>query len=690
MPVPTTEQSLLPEVHAFVGRAEELARLQEAAAAGAIAYVHGAEGIGKSALLRVHAHHCAAQGAATVWADAGEAGGSAPALEEALAREVAALGPDAEGRDPWERLRHLARARAVLVCLDGYDALDAEGERHVRERIRRHTGAGVAFALAGRRSPSGLWAQDPRWRLALREVPLRGLVRAEARALLHRLGLRLDPRLGDDLCACCAGTPGLLVLAAHALRDHYPAVAGGAAPFPAAERDGLTAFCLEQTLHPGSRRRRWRAGAGEPDSADTLLAAAAVLPTPLREFLPVALPARSWQEALAATRDAPLWQRADAGGPGPALDEGVRRRIAAVVDRHRPWAARLWRRRALEHLLALVESRPAATAGIWRMAAPAVAGLAQPGAGAGDQADPCPPPRPAAAGGAPRPQPRAQAGLGPREPAVVVMGVGPGGRGVVARRQTAVSHRCAACIPVPGERGAAGYLGAAAVRACVLALGATVGDAWHVCSEGLPEDVGGAGEPIDAALPCALLAQTSEAFAGVRRLAWVTDPADELPARLGFSPCPTPVPAGARAADALLVHALDPERLDVAAWLRGALAPTVLLDGLASAEERIRATKEALEAFHDPVALARTRAATFAAQAFNLRTVTALRVWLTDMMAVADPHAGLLSGHEVLTRYYIRRAGPHTAIATALSVSRATYYRCFRLALAALAAALFA
>ena len=128
----------------------------------------------------------------------------------------------------------------------------------------------------------------------------------------------------------------------------------------------------------------------------------------------------------------------------------------------------------------------------------------------------------------------------------------------------------------------------------------------------------------------------------------------------------------------------------MAAWLEETLRPAPIPEGLQTAAEQVRAAKEALEAFHDPGTLARTRAAGFAAQAFSLRSATALRAWLTDMMVVADLSAGLLSGREVLTRYYVDRAGPHAALAATLSVSRATYYRCFRQALSALAAALFA
>lgn len=686
MPLPTATRPLRHETDTFVGREEALADLQEAAATGAVAYVHGPAGIGKSALLRIHAQHCAAQGLTLVWLDLVARAHDGLGLEAALAAELSPqLPPQAlAASDPWEGLREAAARTPLLVCVDDYGALDPAWERALRERIRRHHAGSLGFALAGRPAPARLWAQDASWRLALRDIPLRGLDREEAHTLLERLGLRLAPHLRDELFACSAGTPGLLALAAHALRDHYGGAAMGQGAFPALERDGLAAFCIEQMLHPGSRRWRWRAGVGEAESYDTLLAAAAVLPSPLREFLPVVALAGARELHHTLIQDSPLWQRADEGRGGPMLDPGVRQRVVTVLDRRRPWAARYWRRQALKHLLALAQGRPCASAGLWRMAVPVVAAY-------GRDLKPAPVQKGGARGEARGPTPQVSppptfGTLGPagETPADLVFGIAPCRRGVVARRQGTTGPPCAGCLGVPGEAAVANVLGSAAVRACALALGAGDGDGWQLCTAGLRADPSGTSDAADASLPCTLLGRSADSFSAVRQFAWATDAADDLPRRLGFT-----ARVGPRGSGGARVYLLDPHRLDAVGWLQRALRPTPFPEGLCDVEARVRAAKEALDALHDSVALARTTAAAFAAQAFNLQSATGLRVWLTDMVALTDERVGVLSGRVILQRYYIERQGPHAAVARDLAVSTATYYRSLRLALDRFAAVLF-
>ena len=687
MPLPTATRPLCQETDTFVGRDEALAELQEAAATGAVAYVHGPEGIGKSALLRMHAQHCAAQGMTVVWADLAARAHNGEGLEAALAAELALHlpPPTLAASDPWECLREAAARTPLLVCVDDYGMLDPAWQQALRERIRQHHGGALGFALAGRPAPARLWAHDARWRLALRDIPLRGLDREEADTLLERLGLRLAPHLRDELFACSAGTPGLLALAAHALRDHYGSAATGQAAFPSLERDGFAAFCIEQMLHPGSRRWRWRAGVGEAESYDTLLAAAAVLPAPLREFLPVVALADTGERHHALMRDSPLWQRTDEGRGGPLLEPGVRQRVATVLDRRRPWAARYWRRQALEHLLALAQGRSSATAGLWRMAAPVVAAYGRdlklaPGAQ-----------REGARGATRGPTPRVPPlptlgtqGAAADTPADLVFGLGPSGRGVVARRQGVTGPRCPGCLGVPGEAAVAKILGSAAVRACALALGAGDSDGWQMCTVGLRAEPRGTSDAADASLPCSLLGRSADGFSAVRHFAWVAEAGDDLPRRLGFT-----ARVGPRGSEGARVYLLDPHRLDAVAWLQRAVRPTPFPEGLCDAEARVRAAKEALDALHDSVALARTTAAAFAAHAFNLHSAMGLRVWLTDMVTLADERVGVLSGRDILQRYYIERKGPHAAVAATLAVSTATYYRSLRQALVRFATVLF-
>lgn len=125
----------------FVGRAGELARLDELAAAGGVVVVTGPPGVGKSRLVL---EWTARRGAPHARIDLGAAEG----VEDALRRIARALeldfGPSDDESRVIERIGHVLRSRGPLLWLDDADA--------------------VIEPLAG---PLARWGEDPPFRALL-------------------------------------------------------------------------------------------------------------------------------------------------------------------------------------------------------------------------------------------------------------------------------------------------------------------------------------------------------------------------------------------------------------------------------------------------------------------------------------------------------------------------------------------
>ncbi|SFN14177.1 Transcriptional regulatory protein, C terminal [Actinomadura madurae] len=161
---------------AFVGRAEELARLGDAARAAeagraAVALVGGDAGMGKTALAERFARRLAERGWTCAWGRAPETGGAPAAWPWAeLLRELAAAAPPAAG--PAERLGPL---------LD--DAVTGPGDADVSTgRFRLHLAVGDYLAGVAETAPLLLVLDDLHW------------ADEETLALLVRLAGRLRDR----------------------------------------------------------------------------------------------------------------------------------------------------------------------------------------------------------------------------------------------------------------------------------------------------------------------------------------------------------------------------------------------------------------------------------------------------------------------------------------------------------------
>jgi AAA ATPase domain len=165
---------------AFVGRAREL-RLVDALLAGAadacVLLIHGAAGVGKSALLR----EIARRGLRAGWSVA------------------------ADARDAWSHERPL-----LLV-----DDHRSSGGRRLRAELAT-VPARTIVAVATRRAPERSWFADG-WETVTLRLPLGPLSPVEARALLAAQGLRGDPRV-PAIVEHADGSPQALRTAADAAR----------------------------------------------------------------------------------------------------------------------------------------------------------------------------------------------------------------------------------------------------------------------------------------------------------------------------------------------------------------------------------------------------------------------------------------------------------------------------------------
>ncbi|WP_030023828.1 ATP-binding protein [Streptomyces monomycini] len=174
----------------FVGRRAETAAFREllAAGRGAVVYVHGPGGIGKTTLLHHFAQLAGRAGRAVVQLEAS----GVRSYEEELAERI----PD--------------RPDLVLL-IDGLDDARTARETVHRELLPRLP-ADALVALACRTAPPMSWRLDPAWQGLLRLLPLDALDEADSRELLTRRGV--PPAVQEQGLAFTRGHPLALALVA--------------------------------------------------------------------------------------------------------------------------------------------------------------------------------------------------------------------------------------------------------------------------------------------------------------------------------------------------------------------------------------------------------------------------------------------------------------------------------------------
>jgi hypothetical protein len=343
------EEALLEiEARQFIGRRDELARierlLERARTEASVAYVYGQRGIGKTALLRAAQRSTERRGietvAVTVERDA--------AADEVIGRIASAMHVvrTTTSQDDVLAAISVLGTKGLLLILDDYDLL-GPAEAALRTRFLYRLPPGVAAVLSGRMQPATLWPLERTWRSFVERLPLSELSLVDAERFLQLHGVE-DPVVQREANGLTGGRPALLAQVADVLGSEAEVAAARDIGILSLRPSGGTqTLILEQLLHPGSRRAAWRA---EDATAahDLVLQAASLLPYFSRNLLAAMLGdetvAAGWEvlERLPSSLEPGGWHR---------LGESLRRPVAAIVARERPWLRQVWLRRAIRRLL---------------------------------------------------------------------------------------------------------------------------------------------------------------------------------------------------------------------------------------------------------------------------------------------------------------------------------------------------
>lgn len=293
----------------LVGRDAELDKIEaELATAGRVGavYVHGPAGIGKTTLLREATERAAAAGYELVWIDGRDIAPVPDQLEDAL-------GSRSEGGRP-------------LVVLDSFEHVEALGG-YLRRVLLPALPPDAAVLIASRRAPGPEWAdREEAGFLPLAVAPLDLAASTE---VLRRRGL--DGEGAEQARDWAHGNPLALELAA------ISATTGSGAPV--ADGAGLDEDLLARLV---AERLQG------PHMATLATAAIARVTTPdlLADSLLGADPEAEWE-----------WLRGrdfvEPRGLGVAPHELVREAIRACMRRDHPLVERALRRRVADHLYAI-------------------------------------------------------------------------------------------------------------------------------------------------------------------------------------------------------------------------------------------------------------------------------------------------------------------------------------------------
>ncbi|MGD9695239.1 MAG: ATP-binding protein [Thermoleophilia bacterium] len=295
----------------FVGRARELSvidRLLGDDPRTSVLFVHGPGGIGKSTLLREATRRALLAGFDVRAVDGREA-----------ATDPAGLAATLDG---------LAESARPLVVIDTYELISAVGGA-LRTAILPSLPASTRVLIAGRRPPEPEWHEGG-WEAVTTTLALGPLDDAEARLLLRHHGVEDEAREAT-LLTWSRGLPLALAMGADA------AVAAGAVELRSLDDDRALAAALLGRL-----------AGDEPEGADRdVLAVAAIAPAVDARLLAAALPgidpdrAESWLRGLSFAVPA---------GPRVRLHDRVAAAMRTKLRTADPQRERELRRRIGDHL----------------------------------------------------------------------------------------------------------------------------------------------------------------------------------------------------------------------------------------------------------------------------------------------------------------------------------------------------
>jgi hypothetical protein len=215
---------------------------------GAVLWVYGPGGIGKSALLEQLADDARAAGRDVVRVAVPAVGRStldtaeaAEASEVSEAVEVAGAPEASEAPEALPAVRLGADTTGAVVLVDGFGE-DSGTDGALEDALRRDFAPGLpadaVMVVASRRPPGPGWRTDPGWAELLRVIELGELAAEDATALLEARDT--PPELREKVLAFAGGHPLALALAARSTGSDEP-VSGVWAP----DRDVLGALLAE-------------------------------------------------------------------------------------------------------------------------------------------------------------------------------------------------------------------------------------------------------------------------------------------------------------------------------------------------------------------------------------------------------------------------------------------------------------
>jgi hypothetical protein len=295
------------DLHRFVGRSEELAFFDALLVDDppvSVVLVHGEGGIGKSTLLREVARRAGERGR-PVWRVDGRDLAPAPGeLERAL-----------DGA---------ADAQRPLILFDTWERIEALGD-HLRRELLPSLPAASLVVIAGRGAPDAAWFEGG-WERLVAERALAGLGRDDAGALARDCGVT-DAGVREAIVDWAAGSPLAITLAA-ADPDWRPTSLD--------ERPDVVRGLVRHIA-------RTELDGGNLDVATI----AALARTTTRSMLREVLPEVDADEADAWLRNLSF---AEPAGPGVRLHDLARAALRADVRRRAPERERELRRRIADHL----------------------------------------------------------------------------------------------------------------------------------------------------------------------------------------------------------------------------------------------------------------------------------------------------------------------------------------------------
>ncbi len=228
----------------FVGRSREFTVLTAAIADddnGAVIFLHGPGGIGKSTLLRQYEWVGAQAGRHVVRLDARDV---PPIPSEFLAELGRGAGLDPDAEDPMGGLADLKRLLLLVDTAELLTPLDT----WLREHLLPALPGDAVVALAGRTPPALAWRTDPGWRGMVSILRLSNLSQEESRLLLEARGVSADQQA--EALAFTHGHPLALALVADV-------VAQGGGDLALAERPDVVDALLGSMVDtvPSARHR---------------------------------------------------------------------------------------------------------------------------------------------------------------------------------------------------------------------------------------------------------------------------------------------------------------------------------------------------------------------------------------------------------------------------------------------------